>query len=84
MASRPKVVPMKEPPEKRQPDFVIRAKVREETKDGSRMRWMTIGAMWSAACESASAKKLLSALRTLAFFRTPAARSRVRLGRNRK
>ena len=48
MASKPKVVPMKEQPAKRQPDFVIRAKVREETKDGSRMRWMTIGAMWSA------------------------------------
>ena len=40
--------PVKEQPAKRQPDYVIRAKVKEETKDGSRMRWTTIGAMWSA------------------------------------
>lgn len=38
----------KEQPAKRQPDFNIRAKVREETRDGTKVKWVTIGVMWSA------------------------------------
>lgn len=48
MAQRPKVVPKEQPTTKRQPDFNIRAKVTEETRDGNRKKWVTIGAMWSA------------------------------------
>lgn len=41
--------PKQQQSQRRQPDFVFRAKVREETKDGTRIRWIpNVGAMWSA------------------------------------
>ena len=46
--TKAKTASTKEPSAKRLPNFNIRAKVKEETRDGTKIRWVTIGAMWEA------------------------------------